>query len=322
MLELMYPNIYCNKIPLPKNPLKTLNSYIVVSPDRNLIIDTGFNQPECETALFNGIAELDLDFTKTDVLLTHRHSDHAGLAGLLEQKGACIYAGIKDSAAIMKMAHADSWTGIGELITMYGLAEFGISANDHPGYRYRSQPLENCHPLSELDQLIYGDYTFLVVDVPGHSPGQVGLYEARHQLFFCGDHILASITPNITFWNFEQDSLAQYLASLRKVYDMPVQWLFTGHREIIRDHRKRIDQLIIHHENRLAEIKHILSGGRKSACQVAALMKWEIRAKNWQEFPKAQKWFATGEAAAHLEYLFNKGQINRTTSNGTMYYQL
>jgi len=222
----------------------------------------------------------------------------------------------------MKMARADSWTGIGDLITMYGLAEYGISTNDHPGYRYRSQPLENCHPLSEMDQLIYGDYTFLVIDVPGHTPGQIGLYEAQHQLFFCGDHILASITPNITFWNFEQDSLAQYLASLRKVYDMPVQWLFTGHREIIRDHRKRIDQLIIHHENRLAEIKHILSGGRKSACQVAALMKWEIRAKNWQEFPKAQKWFATGEAAAHLEYLFNKGQINRTTSNGTMYYQL
>lgn len=51
----MYPNIYCNRIPLPKNPLKSLNSYIIKSPERNLIIDTGFNQPECEAAFSDGV---------------------------------------------------------------------------------------------------------------------------------------------------------------------------------------------------------------------------------------------------------------------------
>ncbi len=322
MLELVYPNIYCNKIPLPRNPLKTLNSYIVVSPDRNLIIDTGFNQPECEEALFSGLAELGLDLTKTDVLLTHLHSDHTGLASLLEQKGARIYAGAKESIAIRKMNGAKSWNWMGEIATLFGLDEYNITVNDHPGYRYRPLPLANCIPLSEGDQLRYGDYTFSIVDIPGHTPGQIGLYEAKHQLFFCGDHILASITPNITFWDFEQDSLAQYFSSLRKVEAMQIDWLFTAHREIVRDHKTRINQLIGHHEKRLAEIMHILGDEKKNASQVAALMHWEIRAKNWQEFPKAQKWFATGEAAAHLEYLFNTGQIQRTTTAGTMYYQL
>lgn len=322
MLELLYPNIYCNKIPLPKNPLKALNSYIVVSTDRNLIIDTGFNQPECEEALFGGIAELGLDLAKTDVLLTHRHSDHTGLARRLEEKGARIYVGVKEKTAIQEMIGEQSWAWMAELVTLFGLDEYGITVNDHPGYRYRSLPLDNSIPLSEGDHLRYGDYTFSIVDIPGHTPGQIGLYEAKHQLFFCGDHILGSITPNITFWNFEQDSLAQYFSSLRKVGAMQIDWLFTAHREIVRDHQTRIDQLIGHHEKRLAEIMHILGDGKKNASQVAALMHWEIRAKNWQEFPKAQKWFATGEAAAHLEYMYNSGQVNRITKEGSLYYWL
>ena len=320
MLSQIYPQIYCNQIPLPNNPLKYLNSYILVSPDRNLIIDTGFNQPECEAALVAGITELGLDLTKTDVLLTHRHSDHAGLAGLLEQRGAHIYVGAKERESIQEMFNPDFWTGMDNLMIQYGLGEYDITVNNHPGFRYRSQAISHCDSLSEGATLRYGDYTFSVIDIPGHTPGQIGLYEAKHHLFFCGDHILDSITPNITFWGFEQDSLAQYLDSLRKVATLSIDWLFTGHREIIRDPGTRINQLINHHAIRLAETLHILEKGSQSAAQVAARMKWEIRAKSWEDFPKAQKWFATGEAAAHLEYLFNTGRISRENVDGTLHY--
>ena len=322
MLRQIYPNIYCNEIPLPKNPLKYLNSYIVVSPDRNLIIDTGFNQPECETAFFDAANQLALDFSKTDVLLTHRHSDHTGLASLLEQKGARIYAGAKECLAIQKMAETATWGFMDELVKMFGLNKYGITVDDHPGYLYRSGTLSVCSSLTEGTRLCYGDYEFTVVDIPGHTPGQIGLYEAKHKLFFCGDHILASITPNITFWGFEQDSLAQYLDSLRKVKAMPIDWLFTAHRDIIRDHKIRIAQLISHHDKRLAEVLRILTGISRTAEEVASFMTWELRIKTWQDFPKAQKWFATGEAAAHIEYLVNTGQVKKMTiPNGTTYYQ-
>ena len=320
MLAQVYPHIYCNAIPLPNNPLKSLNSYIIVSDDRNLIIDTGFNQPECEMALCAGIKELGLDLTKTDVLLTHLHSDHTGLAGLLEEKGARIYAGGKESIAIQKMASPDAWSSMEELVTMYGLSEYDITINDHPGYRYRSRVLGHCNPLSEGDSLTYGEYTFSVIDIPGHTPGHIGLYEGKHRLFFCGDHVLNSITPNITFWGFEQDSLAQYLDSLHKVAALSVDWLFTAHREIVRDHKSRINQLSSHHEERLAEVLQILASGSKSVAQVAALMKWQIRASNWEAFPKAQKWFASGEAAAHLEYLVNAKRIFKKNLHGIVYY--
>ncbi|EKX80958.1 metallo-beta-lactamase [Clostridium botulinum CFSAN001628] len=37
--------------------------------------------------------------------------------------------------------------------------------------------------------------------------------------------------------------------------------------------------------------------------QVTKELHWDIKSKNWDEFPKSQKWFAAGEAHAHLEHL-------------------
>lgn len=84
MLDKIYHNIYLNKIDLPNNPLKYLNSYIITSPNRTLIIDTGFNRAECQQSFYNNIKSLDIDLTKTYVLITHLHSDHCGLMHELE----------------------------------------------------------------------------------------------------------------------------------------------------------------------------------------------------------------------------------------------
>ena len=41
-------------------------------------------------------------------------------------------------------------------------------------------------------------------------------------------------------------------------------------------------------------------------------MTWSIRCKGWDDFPVPQKWFAVGEAVAHLEYLMDLGKVRRT----------
>src|SRR3972149_8189797 len=79
MSEEILPNLYRIEIPLPKNPLKSLNSYVIKSSDRNLIIDTGWNQEECMNAMQSGLGELGIDLRKTDFFITHFHVDHMGL---------------------------------------------------------------------------------------------------------------------------------------------------------------------------------------------------------------------------------------------------
>ena len=45
MTEELYPGIYKIEIPLPRNPLKMLNSYCIKGESRHLLIDSGFNRP-------------------------------------------------------------------------------------------------------------------------------------------------------------------------------------------------------------------------------------------------------------------------------------
>jgi len=46
MVEEILSNLYKIEIPLPKNPLKAINSYVIKNSGRNLIVDTGWNQKE------------------------------------------------------------------------------------------------------------------------------------------------------------------------------------------------------------------------------------------------------------------------------------
>jgi hypothetical protein len=57
-----------------------------------------------------------------------------------------------------------------------------------------------------------------------------------------------------------------------------------------------------------------------SAYQIASLMTWDIVCESWDQFPVAQKWFATGEALSHLKYLEEEGKVlRRTDGNETTY---
>ena len=53
----------------------------------------------------------------------------------------------------------------------------------------------------------------------------------------------------------------------------------------------------------------ILGKGSKNAYQVASQMSWDINYDSWDLFPVFQKWFATGEAIAHLKYLEERGLV-------------
>jgi len=47
MIEELRRDLFRIVVPLPDSPLKFLNSYVVRSAARNLVIDTGLNRDEC-----------------------------------------------------------------------------------------------------------------------------------------------------------------------------------------------------------------------------------------------------------------------------------
>ena len=100
MIEEVCKNIYRIGVALPGNPLRELNSYFLRGDDRDLLIDTGFRRPVCREALQAGLDELGSDPARRDVLCTHLHSDHSGMADLFAGPGRRIYMGRTDLARI------------------------------------------------------------------------------------------------------------------------------------------------------------------------------------------------------------------------------
>ena len=321
MPEEILPGFYRLEIPLPDSPLKSLNSYIITGSRRNLIIDTGFNRDECFAAMQKGLRYLNVDLTCTDFFITHLHADHFGLVEKLKTATSTIYFNRPDAEIL------DGWDGFDHMFAyaaQNGFPEFELrnAFKQHPGHKFGTKWVPEFKILQDGDLLDVGDYQLTCIETPGHSLGHTCLYEADKKLLISGDHILGDITPNIQGWSDEQDMLKFYLNSLDKVYLLDVDLVLPGHRSVLKNFRERIDELKHHHMARLDEILSILDRGSKHAYGIASQMHWDIKCDSWEQFPVPQKWFATGEAIAHLRYLEETQQILRNEVNPQTTYSL
>jgi glyoxylase-like metal-dependent hydrolase (beta-lactamase superfamily II) len=310
MIEEIMPRLYRIIIPLPNSPLKDLNSYVIKADDRNLIIDTGFNRSVCFEAMQEGLRALDIDLSKTDFMLTHMHSDHTGLVSRLVTDDSKVYFSRIDSKVFDLNI---DWQPIIDYAISNGfqLEELIKAAESHPGFKYSPKTIPEFTLIDDGDFIRIGDYNLKCIMTPGHTEGHICLYEEDKKILFSGDHVLYDITPHIESWSYEINALKNYLESLDKIRDLPVKIVLPGHRNIFADLKGRIDEIKKHHETRVNEVLDVLGTKSMIAYDIAAKMTWDIDCENWEQFPVAQKWFAVGEAIAHLRYLEGEGRIKR-----------
>ncbi len=313
MVDEIQKKLYRIIVPLPGSPLKDLNSYVIKGEDRNLIIDTGFNRSVCLDAMQNGLVELDIDLSRTDFMLTHMHADHTGLVSRLATPSSKIYFSRID-ARVFDDDH--SWQSLIDFAKLNGFPaeELKKALANHPGLKYSPAKKPVFTLLDDGAIIECGDYRLQCIATPGHTQGHMCLYDREHQIFFSGDHVLFDITPHIESWSYAVNSLSDYLQSLDNVYRLPVKLVLPGHRNFSGNLQDRVNEIKQHHHERAEEVLTVLEEKSMNAYEIAARMTWDIDCPTWQDFPIAQRWFATGEAIAHLRFLESEGRILRDTS--------
>ena len=325
-IEEISRNMYKMEIPLPKSPLKALNSYLIKAEERFLIIDTGWNRQECRDEMFSNLKLMNVDLSKTDFFITHLHADHLGLVATLATDTSIVYFNQKETSMINseRSEWEKRWQEFDAFYIRNGFPEDELkkSMENHPGRQYNLKKQLDFRILKEGDTMQIEDYSFRCIETPGHSPGHMCLYEPNKKILVAGDHILFNITPNIMFWLEMEDPLGEYLANLEKVYSLDVELVLPGHRNIWNDHRGRIKELHEHHQARLKEALAALEDGGKTAFQVAPYISWDIEYRSWERFPAGQKWFAVGETLAHLKYLEEKGLVRKETQENRILFSL
>ncbi|MDY6968839.1 MAG: MBL fold metallo-hydrolase [Spirochaetota bacterium] len=321
MFDEILPNIFKIQVPLPDNPLKALNSYVIKDNERNLIVDTGMNREECLNVLQSSLKKLNVDLRKTDFFITHQHADHMGLVSTLATDSSTIYFNQPDLDLINSVDYLEN---LFNFVSMSGFPKNKIQDifEQHPGYVYNPIDTSSFTILKEGDIVTVGDYIFQCVETPGHTNGHMCLYENNKKILISGDHILNDITPNIILRSYEMNPLDEYLSSLDKIYELDIEMVLPAHKDIFTDCKSRIDQIKHHHQIRCDEIISILKQRSADAFSVASLMTWELSYDSWEQFPTPQKWFATGEANAHLKHLENKGLLKREILDKKIQYSL
>ncbi len=327
------PGIYQIQLELADERLTRLlhvNSYLVQGTDGWLLIDPGWNSPATQQMLETALKSLSLKLTDiSTIVITHCHPDHFGLAGRIKQLSPktrmLIHRWEADLIESRYIRFNEFKEKMNALLISHGVPSVTVDTLGSA-----SMPALEFVIVSLPDQMLYGGemistgkFDLEVIWTPGHSPGHICLYEARNQLLFSGDHVLPTISPNISYHVLSGDNpLGDYIYALDKIDHLPIKQVHPGHESSFNDLQGRVQVILDHHNLREKEIVATMSSGPSSCYEIASKLTWNMHGLTWDHFPPMQKRLAITETIAHVEHLRWNGKIRKTYVDGGFRYNL
>ena len=109
-------------------------------------------------------------------------------------------------------------------------------------------------------------------------------------------------------------ALRDYLSSLARTLKLPDARLLPAHGPVTGSTHERVNELLAHHDLRLAEIRQAVMAGHATPFEVAKAIKWTRRQRLFSELDLFSQIMSVNETAAHLEVLLVRGQVGREIS--------
>jgi len=330
MATAIIPGVNELLVPIPNNPLENTNVYLLRGNDGFLLIDTGWDSDLALRSLGKELEDAGAGFKDIkQIVVTHAHFDHYGLVGKLKQLSkAKIYLHHGDQEIFRTryavteeyMRQSEEW------FRSNGVPghELPISRVPFGGLRLSGIPPQPDISLSGGETISTGIFDLKVIWTPGHSPGHICLYEAKHKLLFSGDHVLPVITPNISLPpRSDGNPLGDFLKSLELVRDLDVTTVLPAHENIFHDLPKRIDEILHHHEVRNGEIIAALGDGDRTAFEISNYITWmpQLGGVKFRDLMPGDQRAAVSETLAHLRAMVINSRVKVTTRNGIFHYQ-
>ena len=295
-------------IPLPIAGLKIVNVYLVEGESGWSLVDSGMHTEDAERALRDGIASAGLSVRDIRrAFITHLHPDHMGMAGLLEGEGVEVVMHRPEISGARRVWAADHQLidetrvffdhhGMPEDVDR-GMAEAWIAMGR------RVDPVDRLIPVDDGEEIDLAKRTARVRWTPGHTDYHAVLVEERDRILFSGDHVLPRITSNVGLYPHSRDDpLGDFIDALRNLRDLPVKRVLPAHGEPFDDLAGRVDEMLAHHDARLAAIVALLGSRERNAYDVARDLFPVLRSPHEERF-------ALAETLAHLRHLERTGRV-------------
>lgn len=308
------------EIPTPFQ-IGAVNAYLADTT----LVDPGPDSEEAWAALLeeletHGLIPDDI----TQVLVTHPHPDHFGLAHRFADRGADVIASPECAAIVAdfrgRLAYEQRF--FVDFFDRHGMehktAETVVELPE--AYVQYAPDVTVDRELSEGDTITVDGVDMDVMTAVGHSIGELlfAYDDAGERRAIVGDHVLADITPNPLLQPppTEDDErprvLPAFNESLERVKGANFDRLLAGHREVITDPAGRIDEILAAHEERTANVRDLVSGPTTAR---------EVMEGLFGDLPVTEFFSGMSEAVGHLDVLEARGAVTRHENGGVVVYE-
>lgn len=321
------PGVYRIPLPLPTDALRAVNVYALVDDENGLVlVDSGWALAAARDQLGAALAELGASLGDVQrFLMTHAHRDHYTLGVELRREfGTKIALGRGEQPALEYLnrpgrqsfaAQQDRLLRAGAGDVLERVVALAPTALPSTAWDLPDSWLDDGEVLQA------GARKLRTLATPGHTRGHVVFHDADADVLFAGDHVLPHITPSIGFEPVPTAlPLADFLASLELVRELPDARLLPAHGPITDSVHERVDELIAHHDARLAASFAALATTGDTAAEVAAVLPWTRRQRTLADLDPLNQMLAVLETAAHLELLVARGVVSLTEQDGVAHY--
>ncbi len=305
--------------------------YLIENGGEALLFDTGNRVPGTDISMGPTIIEKVEagDSEVKTIFISHFHYDHTGNAKELKERwGAEVLAHpvdrpiIEDPLIVTRSENVERF-GLTpeELLADFNLAEGESLGLSDPAVieKYWNFPVEVDREVDQGDRIKVGELDLEVIHLPGHSPGQIGIFNEETRSLYCADicHFPSPLVP------YPIGNAQDHIDTIEKCKALKPHYLWEGHYLSVYDPpavQRRLDHLLRATLDTADRIKLLLERAPEPQT-ILELMPEVFPIKLELNYPvssgKGQRWaYAEATIQCHLRRLVELGEAERLTDGG------
>ncbi len=311
------------RIPTPFQ-VGRVNCYLLEDEPLTLI-DAGPNSGKALDELEHQLAVLGHRIEELElVVITHQHIDHLGLVDIVARRSGAEVAAIDVLAPYVENFGADAERDDDEaaaLMRRHGISEDVVTALRQVSGSFRAwgSKARVTRPLRDGEALELRDRSLEVQLRPGHSPSDTLFWDAKRRILIGGDHLIAHISSNpllsrpLDGSNERPQALVDYLTSLKRTRELPIDVVLAGHGEPIADHVALIDERFRLHQRRAGKLYSLIAEQARTGHDLAQAL--------WGDVAVTQAFLTLSEVIGHVDLLANAGHVREVERDGVVLFE-
>ena len=320
-LRAIHEQVRWIRMPLPMS-LNHINLWGLGAKDNLTLVDTGMHLNETKKSWIDLIKSEDLSIK--NVVVTHMHPDHIGMAGWFVEKYNTTFSMSRTDYLQCRMLSADTGENVpNDAIDFYTQA--GMTQDQIKSFVERFgffgsiiYPLPHSYNrLKEDDVINVNGIDWIAIEGKGHTMEHLCFFSKELNMFISGDQLLPTISSHVGTFPTEPEAnpVEDWISSCHKlIVELPEDVLvLPAHGRPFIGAHKRLKALINHHELSLEKLYAVLSVPKRAVDVFDVLFKREIDDSNLI--------MATGESLAHLNCLIYRGLIKKTLDKNEHWYE-